>query len=315
MFQINREMGKAKGKVVTYDLAALPRGKNVKDVLHDMADDGVYFYNSAQEGNATGKNIDVGQHVKEIDLGVSRTIEILIPLKMQLQDMADRLTGIPDERMGQIAPQSTVTNAQSNIAASRTITEPMFYFMDRFTERVFSRILEAIKVSWGVMASSEADMIVGDAAKGFFKATSNIANDDYGATLIDGREEAMIRSTLDHLAEVSINAKELRLKDWLKGRMSETLGEYEEVLTKGWDEVEAMRLKNAQIRAESVDKKTEAQYQIALEDREDRQAHSKEMLILQKGLEGMQQAQKDKGRVVADTNKAEQAREKTPMGR
>ena len=119
MFQINRELAKAKGKAVAYDLAGLPKGQTVKDVMYNLTDDGLYLYNSSQEGNKIGRDVMVQGTIKEIDLGVSNTIAVLLPLKNELQLMADRLTGITEERQGQIAASSTVTNAQSNIVASQ----------------------------------------------------------------------------------------------------------------------------------------------------------------------------------------------------
>ena len=45
MFRIIRELAKAKGKAVAYDLAGLPKGQTMKDVMYNLTDDGLYLYN------------------------------------------------------------------------------------------------------------------------------------------------------------------------------------------------------------------------------------------------------------------------------
>ena len=297
MFQINRELAKAKGKAVAYDLAGLPKGQTVKDVMYNLTDDGLYLYNSSQEGNKIGRDVMIQGTIKELDLGISNTISVLMPLKAELQLMADRLTGITEERQGQISASSTVTNAQSNIVASRTMTEPMFYYMERFTERVFSKMLEAIKVAWGLMSTGEADLIIGDEGKGFLKATSDIANDDYGVYLIDGREEQEIKAKLDMLAQVSVNAKELRLQDWLKVSLAETLGEAQESLEKGWKEMEESRMQADQMRNQTRQQEMQQQMQMAIEDREDKQEHEINKIMVERGLDGMAATDKDEAKM------------------
>ena len=303
MFQINRELAKSKGKAVAYDLAGLPKGQTMKDVMYNLADDGLYLYNSSQEGNKIGRDVMVQGTIKEIDLGISNTISVLIPLKAELQLMADRLTGITEERQGQISASSTVTNAQSNIVASRTMTEPMFYYMERFTERVFSKMLEAIKVAWGLMQSGEADLIIGDEGKGFLKATADIANDDYGVYLIDGREEQEIKAKLDMLAQVSVNAKELRLQDWLKVSLAETLGEAQEALEKGWTDMEQSRMQSDQMRNQTRQQELQQQREMAIEDREDKQEHEINKIYIERGFDGMAAADRDKAKIMEEQNK------------
>lgn len=309
MYQINREIGKAKGKVVAYDEAYLPRGKKMKDVMHHLADDGLYIYNSAQEGNQIQRDVVVSGQIKEIDLGLSNNIQHLIALKLDLQDMADRLSGIPQDREGQISASSTVTNAQSNIVASRTITEPMFFAMEGFAQEVMGKILESVKVAVGIMGSKELDLIIGDDGVSFFKATKDLANDDYAAYIVDGRQEQLIREALDQMAQVSVNAKELRIQDWLKTRLAETLVEAEEALIKGWNEMEAARQRSDELRSQSQTEKIEAQKQMAIEDREDRQAHEIILKQMDIGGKGMVQTAKDEAQLMREQSKIEQTPE------
>ena len=158
-------------------------------------------------------------------------------------------------------------------------------------------MLEAIKVSWGLMQTGEADLIIGDEGKGFLKATSDIANDDYGVYLIDGREEQEIKAKLDMLAQVSVNAKELRLQDWLKVSLAETLGDAQLALEKGWKDMEEARMKTDQMRNETRQQELKQQMEMAYEDREDRQEHDINKILIERSLDGMGEVDKEEAKM------------------
>ncbi len=307
MWQINRELAKSKGKVIAYDEAYLPRGFGIKDVMHNLVDDAIYLYNSSQDGNKIGRDVQISGQIKEIDLGLSDSFSQLIATKLDLQAMVDRISGISENREGQIAASSTVTNAQSNIVASRTISEPMFFFMERFTEEVMTKIVESYKVTIGVMGSEELDLILGDEGVAFFKGTRDVSNDDYGARILDGRQEAIIREALDKMSEVSVNAKELRVQDWLGVQLSDTLAEAQEVLKKGWKDVKEARIQADQIRSQSNTEKLKSQREGAIEDREDTQEHETNLALISAGAKGLQENQKGLNKLLVDQSAVEQA--------
>lgn len=284
MFQMNRELAKSKGKTIAYDLAYLPKGKTLKDVLHAMTNDGIYFYNSAEDGNISGQKIEVNGAIKEFDLGVSATMQILINMKIELQGTADKLSGINEERSGNIAASSTATGAQLSQQASRTLTEPMFYMFNRFTENVFNRIVEYSKISWGLLKPEQGAMIIGDDGVKFLRATKDLANDDYGVYLSDGRKEMEIRSTIRQLSMAAVNAGELRIHDVAKFELAETLAQAIQVVEKGWKEVKQIGAQQAQAQSESAQQQLETKLAISREDREDNQNAAANLEILKADL-------------------------------
>lgn len=246
MFQINRELAKSKGKTIAYDLAYLPKDKTLKDVMHAMTNDGIYYYNSAEDGNISGQKVEVNGAIREFDLGVSATMQILINLKLELQATADKLCGINEERSGNIAASSTATGAQLSQQASRTLTEPMFYMFGRFTENVFNRVAECSKISWGLLKPEQGAMIIGDDGVQFLRATKDLANDDYGVFISDGRKENEIRNTIRQLSMAAVNAGELRIHDVAKFELEDTLQGAINVVEKGWKEVKEIGAKQQQ---------------------------------------------------------------------
>jgi hypothetical protein len=305
IYQINRELAKAKGKVVKYDRAFLPKGMEMKDILFGIANDGIYEMNSAQDGNKFGREVVVNGELKEIDLGISSLIQTLLPLKVEVKNTIDQITGINENREGNIAASSTATNANSSIQASMTITEPQFYYMNRYMENVLTLIAEHTKISWGILKSKKAEFIIGEAGVKFFKATKDLVNDDYGVYLTDSGKEMRARDMINRLAETSLNAKAIRLQDVLDVQMADSVIQAKVILQKGWEEVNKINQEAAQAQAEAQQRQLETQLNISKEDREDRQAHEERLVYITKGLEKEAETQKASNSLVAEQHKME----------
>lgn len=277
MFQINRELAKAKGKIVAYDRAYLPKGKTMKDVLYRMTNDGIYDYNSSEDGNISGERIDIRGQIQEVDLGVSQTVQQLIAIKLDLQEMADRLTGINENRQGNIAASMTATNAMASMSASRSITFSMFYYFDRFCENIMRKICEYEKIRIGLLDQESGSSIVGDELTGFLEVTKDIALDDFGVAIFNAQREKEIRDIMRSYAQQSINAQQLRVEDALNFELAETLPEAKQALRNGWQEVRRVAEQDHSNKMEQIAAQAEQQRALAQEDREDWQQHEKEL--------------------------------------
>jgi hypothetical protein len=305
-YQVTREVYKNRGKVLIYDLGALPARKSVTKLMNEITRDGVLFVNSAADQNRGQRDIDVAG-IKEVDLGLSSSFSGLLQLIAQLEDTADRITGINENRQGQIAASATATNAQSAIRASRTISEPMFYFIRKYIERVMLKLASDIKLSAVFIDTEEAEQIIGTEGMRFLKMSKDFAFDDYGVYITDGSKEADLRNTLLQLSEVALNAKQLRLQDIMKLHLTDTLAESIAVLEKGFEEVERLNQQNAMQQQEQIGQQQQAVQQMETERREDQQAHEKEMVILEAELENGRAARDAKNTMLLDQSK-EQAK-------
>lgn len=210
VYQILKELNRAKGKSIVYDRAGLPKGTSVKKVLYNLTNDSFIDWDSSASGNMSGKNLDISQIIKDIDLGLSSSFSSLIALKQDIQATIDRLTGINENREGIIAASSTATNAQSAIQSSKTITEYMYYATGLFVEKVLTKLVETTKISWGLYKTEKAEIILGTEAFEFMRATSDIAYSDYAVYFDDGGQFQQIKERVLAYAEASLNAKEIR---------------------------------------------------------------------------------------------------------
>lgn len=307
MFQILKEVNKAKGKLIGYNRAALPKGKQIKQVMYEALNDSFVDYDTSSSGNWSGKDLDLSNMFKEIDLGLSNSFESLVVLKREIQSTVDRLTGINENREGQIKASSTASNAQSSIEASRTITEGLFYFFNLYVEKTLMKMCETMKVTWGLYKTEKAKIILGDDMFNFMKLTSDIYNNDYAVSLVDGGKELSIRNYLQGLAEASLNTKELRWKDLVAFQLTDTLTDGRKVLEKAWAEMESIRQKDIKDQREADaannQQNIQAQVEMAREDREDRQMAEIENIDRKADATIRVNAAKGKGQMIIDQNK------------
>lgn len=304
MYQILKEINKAKGKVIIYDRAGLPKKTTIKNVLYNALNDSFIDYDSSAAGNMSGNNLQMNQVFKEIDLGVSNSFQHLIAMKNDVMQTLDTLTGINQYRVGNIAASSTVANAQASSDASRTITEPMFYYLTKFCENVMNGILETGKLVWGLYQPEKARMILGDEKYSFLTVTRDIAFAAYHTELVNPRWEQEIRDRMRAYGEFSLNAKELRPVDMLDFEMAETLAEAKQILRNAWNEIETMRQKTAQMQmqadAENKDKAINAQMQINKENRDENLQGEKEKIVLKGKVDIAKETVKQKGKATLD---------------
>lgn len=311
MYQILKELNKAKGKVMGYNRGVLPKGKTVKEIMYNALNDGFIDYDSTAQGNKSGRDLDITNMFKEIDLGVSSAFPALIALKQELQQTIDRLTGINEYREGQISASATATNAQSSIRASKTITEGLFYCMSLYTEKVLTKVCETTKITWGLYKINKGRIILGDDMFRYMQLTKDIAYQDYGVVLLDGGRELELRERFQRYAESALNAKDIKYKDIIAFDMEETLLGAKEVLEKAFAANEAIRVRDMQMQMQNESSMNQqglnTQVQIATETREDNQAAKINEIVVKGEVQKEVDAAKSKNQMIAKIGENEQA--------
>lgn len=277
IFYVRRELNRYKGTVMIYDEGTKPINKSMKDIMHDLTEDGLLLVNSSAEGNYSQTNRDISG-LKTITVGGSDMIGQLINLANSIKNMMDIISMIPDDREGNIAASKTATGVTQSVEASKTMTEPMFYFMDRFTERLFMRICERTKYSWGKLRKMDGDIYLGLDSINFINITSNIHFDDYAVYLDFTNKEQEIRQRVLRVAELGVQNRELSTRDYLKIELAETMGEAEKFLTQSLERFE--KITQMQQSREFEAREREKQMAIDHENNLDTREHEQEKELL-----------------------------------
>ncbi len=276
MYQILKELNIAKGKVIGYNRAALPQKRTMKEIIYDVVNDGFVDFDTSADGNESGRELNLRDLIQVLDIGLSSSFQQLIMLKNDIRQTLDLITGINENRQGDIAASSTVTNAQIAITASKNITTPLFYGMNKFTERVLMKMCEYYKLSYGFFKVEKGKQILGDTQQRFLVVEKEIGYQDYGVAIQDGGRYAEMKNKIMALAQVSLNAKEIRLEDLMQLETAESYTEAKNILKNAWKSIQQVAAEQQQRQIEAQQQmqqqQLQMQQQMALENREDMQA-------------------------------------------
>ncbi len=281
MFMILRELKKLKGKVFVYDEALKPKGKSMTSILFDATEHGVIRINSAEDGNYSQRDIENAANlIKEIDLGLSASFNILLGLKADIERTIDRITGINESREGRNMATQTATGTMQNIEASRSITKDLFVAMTEYFNSVLTLLAEKTKLNKPYLRSNQAKILLGENLLNFIKITEDLMFDDFNVILSDGRHELEVRERVRPLFDREINAGKLRAKDVIKFELKKNIHEALAVLDKAWEEISILEQRKNDLTVQSQQEALATQINMAREDREDRQAHEKELKMI-----------------------------------
>lgn len=306
MYMITRDMTRMKGKLLAWNKGANQKGSNTEKMLYDMLNEGLIILSTEGNTNFGGRDSQIADMLKEYDLGLSASFPQLVQLKNDLILMLDLMTGVNNERTGDIQPTSTVTNAMQAIEASRTITEALFYYTHVYTETVMMKLAETAKIVWGIYKPEKLRTLLGDDDAAYIQDTEGLADQKYGVYLTNGRREEMLKQKIEKYAEAYANSKELTFPNLVEVLMSDSLAQIKNVSLSGWESVQKMREMelNKQLMAqnEASIRQSETAMAMARENREDLEAHDIHKIVKKGEVDIVVNTAKSKNQAVLDTH-------------
>ena len=209
----------------------------------------------------------------------------LVDMKNNIVNDLNQITGINENREGQVQASATVTNTNSAIQASRTITEPLFFGMNGFVKIVMQSIVDSSAISWAFYKTEKGEQILGSGKFKFLQVTKELGYRTYGVRIEDGSRYAEIRQRMNGLLEFSLNAKEIRPMDALKFQLAETTAQMKTTLENSWIEMQKViqdsNEANNQSQQQMQAAKLQQDLQIHNEEREDIQQNQADIVRLQ----------------------------------
>jgi hypothetical protein len=275
MYKILQDINKAIGKILGFNRAALGKDKTVKQVMYDAVNNSFVEYDTSASGNFHGRDVSLNNILQDYDLGLSSSFPSLVAFKDSLLFMMDRMTGINENREGQISASATVANTDSAITASRTITAPFFYGVYLYVSEVLEKVVESTKVTWAFYKIEKGEQILGTSKQRWLQVSQELGFKDYGVHIQDGSKYAKITSFMDQQMATSLNAKEIRPEDAFSYMIAETFSEKKAILNDAWSKVKQFTSEQQQMQLQAQQQMSaqqqQTQIQLAQEDREDKQ--------------------------------------------
>lgn len=285
MYKINSDIIRSKGKALGFNLAALHKNSTAEKTLAELFNAGIIFYDTSASGNMHGRDVSLNNMITEADLGLSSSFPALVNQASVILDMMNNVTGINENRSGQIQASETAANNSSAIQSSRTITAAFDYGFNLYIKKVLTKVVESAKITWAFFKIEKAEQILGAGKWKYLQVTQELGYRDYGVHIQDGGKYAQVRQFMQGLMEASLNAKEMRPEDALKFMLSETFAEQKAVLENSWAKIKELEGQAQQANIQNQQQMQQAQLatqiEIANADREDRQLNEKDNIILQ----------------------------------
>ena len=286
MWQIRRELGKHKGSATVIDRKYFDESVTENDIMFNLAEEGVVLMNSASEDVQTNPGGSISSTgIASQTIGSMDTLNQLIQMKMDIERMVDRISGMNEFAEGTAPVSSTATQNMQGLAAMRTITSPVFYYHNLFMENFLYRIIELTKYSITYLGDTSFDEILGNDGISIVKKLADVNLHDFGVYLPDPNKEAEQRERLQMWTTTGINSRELQTHIGMEADLSETVQDATKIVREGFALAEKTRKEEHQAQLESQEKNSTAQIEGQKEMHEDSQQHDKDMEILKDDLE------------------------------
>ena len=153
-YRLELAIARDKGKVVNMDITQIPKSMNITPDrwMHYLSSVGVNFINPYEEGwnvpgREGGKPATFNQ-ITSLDLTMSNVIAEYIQLMDKIEQLAGTISGITEQRQGEISTHELVGNVERSVVQSSHITEPLFWVHNQCKRRVMNMLLNTAKGAW-----------------------------------------------------------------------------------------------------------------------------------------------------------------------
>lgn len=265
--RLNKLMANNLGKIITMDLAKIPKGWEIDKWLHYIRTNGIAVVDSFKEGNygaATGKlagglnNNTSGVIDAELGQSIASNIQLLEFIKNEMSEAV----GISRQREGQIFNRETVGGVERSNLQSSHITEYVFLIHEDTKRRALECFLETAKLSLRGN-TKKFQYILPDSSKEIMEIDGEeFAEADYGLVVDNSQNSQDLYNKIDMLAQAALQNQTLNFSTIMQLYSSASLAEK-------WKIVEENEAQMAQ-RAQEAQQMQQQQFQANLQAQQQR---------------------------------------------
>jgi len=208
MDRIKSAFAKFKGPMIELDFAKMPDGWEPSKWMHYAENMGYLIVDSFKEGkrgaaqgklaggfNTTGKvlNPDLGNYIQHHVLMLN-----------YIEKQIGVISGIPDQRLGEIDSRETVGGVERAVNQSSHITETIFSLHDETKLRVLETLLDTAKYAWK-NDKKKIQYVLDDMSYSILDVDGEVINEaEYGIFVTDGRSSVELMQIMKQLAHAGI---------------------------------------------------------------------------------------------------------------
>ena len=228
--RLNKLIAKNWGKIITLDLAKVPKDWNVDKWLYFAKKNNIAVVDSFKEGNigaATGKlagalnNASSGVIDAELGNSIQMYINLLEFIKLEMSEVV----GISRQREGQISNRETVGGVERATLQSSHITEWIFAIHDSVKKRALECFLETAKIALKGH-SLKFSYLMSDGSQRVTEIDGDeFAESDYGLVVDNSNGIQDLNQKLDGLAQAALQNQTISFSTIMKLYSSASIAE------------------------------------------------------------------------------------------
>lgn len=234
-WRLEQELAKAKGKKFVMDMAQLPKSKGwtTDQWMYYFDNQGVAWVNSKEEGRkGDPSSTSAFNQFQAIDMSLSNVVAQYIGILNKLEEQVTRMTGVSDQRAGDIGKSETATGAQRAIIQSTNNTKPLFFYHDLVRQGVLNELMELCKIAYA--DGIELEHAVDEETIETIKIDKGMLNGtQLGVFVTNSFDENMTKEKLEGYLDVALQQDKANLSDVISVLGSKSMSEIRDTIVAG----------------------------------------------------------------------------------
>ena len=209
MFRLEMALAKYKGAIYELDLAKKPDDWDVEQWMYYAEILGysiVDSFNEGKKGESTGKLAGTFNTTgKVLNPSVGDYIQQIIAMLQYIESQVSKISGITEQRQGQISNRETVGGVERSVTQSSHITEKWFFIHDETKKRVLQALLDTAKQMWSNSKSKKLSFILDDMSRVFLDFNGeDFASSEYDIFASNSAQDQEIRDIIKQLSHAAV---------------------------------------------------------------------------------------------------------------
>ena len=311
MYRTELAFAKYKGPIMEINSAMIPQNWDLDKWLYYAEVLGYAMMNpfnesaqGASTGTLAGSMNTVGGKILSDD-SVGNYINANIQMLSYIEKQIGNITGVTEQRQGQIEQRELVGNVERSVSQSSHITEHWFTVHEHTKLRVLEVLLETAKYCYREETDMTLNFVLDDMSSQLLKLDGRLLNEaDYAIFINNAAKDQEFEQSLKQLAHAGLQNDKLNFADVIKvfsannlTDMAKAIEDAEERKLIQQQEMQKQQQEHEQQIAQQQQASQEKMMQMQIENREDEQAarleeirvkaaEDRATLILQKQVEG-----------------------------
>lgn len=204
-YRLELAIARDKGKVINMDIAQIPKSMGITPErwLHYLSSVGVNFINP-YEGNPSdpnGSRASSFNQFSSVDLTMGNVIAEYIQLMDKIEYLAGVISGITEQRQGQVSTHELVGNVERSVLQSSHITEPLFWVHLQCKRRALNMLLNTAKGAWEETGKKKLSYIFDTGERAFLDIDPRFYYEDMDVFVSDTSKDLQSLQALKQLIQ------------------------------------------------------------------------------------------------------------------